>query len=180
LIAAFDVCYEGDVRATAAAVIFRDYADARPGSEFLLLTKSVFPYVSGQFWRRELPCVLALIEQLDEVPDEIVIDGYVMLGDKPGLGRHLFESLSGKVPVIGVAKSPHRDAKAIEVFRGESKRPLYVTSAGVDVREAAKRIRQMHGAHRLPTLLKRVDMLARGRAQAKANPGVVSDGQAQS
>jgi len=163
MIAAFDVHYEAHERACAAVLLFVNYSDAEPAAERVLPMEGILPYISGRFYQRELPCILALIEQIDDTPGEIIVDGYVSLGDTPGLGRYVFESLSGKVPVIGVAKSPHRDAPAREVFRGMSRRPLYVTAAGIDVREAAERIRQMHGPHRLPTLLKRVDMLARGR-----------------
>jgi len=163
VIAAFDVHYEGDERATAAVLLFVNYADAEPAAERVLPIEGVLPYLSGRFYQRELPCILALIEQMDDMPNEIIVDGYVWLGGKPGLGRYLFGSLSGKVPVIGVAKSPHRDAPASEVFRGASKRPLYVTAEGMDVRHAAERICGMHGPHRLPTLLKRVDMLAGGK-----------------
>ncbi|MBN1843541.1 MAG: endonuclease V, partial [Deltaproteobacteria bacterium] len=52
-----------------------------------------------------------------------------------------------------------------EIFRGGSIHPLYVTSAGVDLQKASEKIRTMHGAHRIPTLLKRVDLLAREKAQ---------------
>ena len=49
-----------------------------------------------------------------------MIDGYVMLGDRPGLGQHLFESFGGRIPVVGVAKSKHKDSPVIEVLRGGS------------------------------------------------------------
>ena len=163
MIAAFDVHYVEDERAFTAAVLFRNYRDAEPATEFVGLTDVTSDYIPGQFYRRELPCILALLEQFGEAPDEMLIDGYVMLGARPGLGQHLFESLSGNTPVIGVAKSKYRNAEPVEVFRGRSTRPLYVTAAGIDPQQAAERIRLMHGAHRLPTLLKRVDLLARGK-----------------
>ena len=56
-----------------------------------------------------------------------------------------------------------RDGVAEAVLRGGSERPLWVTAAGMDPREACARVREMHGAHRIPTLLKRVDALCRGR-----------------
>ncbi len=163
MIAAFDVHYVGDERASAAAVFFHNYTDTESVAEFIGLTGGVPPYIPGQFYRRELPCILRLFEQFDQAPDEMLIDGYVMLGDRPGLGQHLFEFFSGRIPVIGVAKSKYRNSAGVEVFRGGSKRPLYVTSAGVDPREASERIRLMHGAHRVPALLKRVDLLAKGK-----------------
>jgi deoxyribonuclease V len=168
MIAAFDVHYLRDERASAAAVLFHNYTDAESAMEFVGLTDGVSPYIPGQFYRRELPCILSLLEQFDQAPDEMLIDGYVMLGDRPGLGQHLFESFSGKIPVIGVAKSKYRSSSGVEVFRGGSKRPLYVTSAGVDPHEASERIRLMHGAHRVPALLKRVDLLARGKIRCSS------------
>jgi deoxyribonuclease V len=66
--------------------------------------------------------------------------------------------------VIGVAKSRFEGSSGIAVFRGRSIRPLYVTAAGVEMEKASEKIRMMHGAHRIPTLLKRVDLLAREKA----------------
>jgi len=79
------------------------------------------------------------------LPDEIVIDGYVMLGDSPGLGQHLFKYLDSKISVVGVAKSKFKGSFGTEVFRGKSTRPLYITSAGIDQQKAAEKIRIMHG-----------------------------------
>jgi hypothetical protein len=36
----------------------------------------------------------------------------------------------------------------------------------MDQKEAYEKIKMMHGAHRIPTLLKRVDLLARGKGQS--------------
>jgi deoxyribonuclease V len=77
------------------------------------------------------------------------------------LGWHLFDALESKIPVIGVAKSRFEGAPAHEVYRGASRRPLYVTAAGMTLAKAAANIQAMHGAHRIPTLLQRVDRLAR-------------------
>ncbi|MEO0447815.1 MAG: endonuclease V, partial [Verrucomicrobiota bacterium] len=120
-------------------------------------------YQPGEFYRRELPCLLAAIEAVSCPVEALIIDGYVWLdGGKPGLGAHLHRSLDEKVPVIGVAKNPFSQASDVElVYRGTSKRPLYVSAAGVDLRQAAQTIYRMHGEHRLPTLLKRVDRLCR-------------------
>lgn len=165
MIAAFDVHYFGDNYASAAAVLFDRYSDAKAAGEHVILTHGISPYISGQFYRRELPCILRLLEQFSEIPDEIIIDGYVMLGDRPGLGHHLFECVARGIPVIGVAKSKHKNSSGIEVLRGSSKKPLYVTAAGINPRLAAVKIMAMHGAYRVPTLLKRVDLLARQEAE---------------
>ncbi len=161
MIAAFDVHYFGDDYASAAAVLFHEYTDAASAAEYTGLVRGVSQYIPGRFYRRELPCILKLLQRIDKAPDEIVIDGYVALGDSPGLGQHLFESLGGRIPVIGVAKSRYRYSSGIEVLRWRSKRPLYVTSAGIDPHLASERIKAMHGPHRVPTLLRRVDLLAR-------------------
>jgi deoxyinosine 3'endonuclease (endonuclease V) len=51
-------------------------------------------YVPGQFYKRELPLLRAVIDNLPSRPSMLIIDGYVWLGatDAPGLGAHLFEA----------------------------------------------------------------------------------------
>jgi deoxyribonuclease V len=94
-----------------------------------------------------------------------VIDGYVSLGTGPGLGQHLFEALGGEIAIIGVAKSKFAGSSGTEILRGRSRRPLYITSVGIERRAACERIRSMHGPHRIPTLLKQVDQVARAHAR---------------
>jgi deoxyribonuclease V len=163
-IAAFDVHYIGDDIASAAAVLFSHYGASEPSTTYMQLITGVAPYVPGEFYRRELPCILSLFGQFYEPPDEIIIDGYVMLGKRPGLGGHLFNALGETIPVIGVAKTKFAGCPGFKVFRGGSTRPLYVTSAGVDVEDAAERVLMMHGDHRIPALLKLADFLARENA----------------
>ena len=57
---------------------------------------------------RELPALLAVIEDLDEPPGLVIVDGYVDLDPdgRPGLGAHLNARLG--VPVIGVANALRR------------------------------------------------------------------------
>ncbi|MBL9016016.1 MAG: endonuclease V, partial [Myxococcales bacterium] len=101
--------------------------------------------------------------QLRSPIDAVVIDGYVWLGpDRAGLGKHLHDRIG--LPIIGVAKTSFAGAVATEVVRGESAQPLYITAIGIDEATAAANVRDMHGPFRLPTLLKRVDSLARGHA----------------
>ena len=42
--------------------------------------------------KRELPCILALLQDITVEPLIVVVDGYVTLGKhhKPGLGMHLY------------------------------------------------------------------------------------------
>ena len=115
-------------------MVFGQWDDAVPLAEYTATFKGVEPYVPGQFFKRELPCLLAVLEKVREPIDQIVVDGFVSLGDKPGLGFHLWEALDRKVAVIGVAKNHFRYATPVEVVRGSSKRPLYVTAADIDPR----------------------------------------------
>lgn len=75
--------------ARAACVVAQDWADETPIAEYTTFLDTVEPYVPGEFYRRELPCLQAVLAQ----------------------------------------------------------------------------VQAMHGAYRLPTLLKRVDTLARSRAK---------------
>lgn len=165
MIIATDVQYNEDNNtALAAAVLFEAWADESPKAEYSVLIEGIEPYVPGEFYKRELPCLQRLIK---EVPSEvnidlIIVDGYVSLGDKPGLGCYLFEAMGMTIPIVGVAKSKFHAAKPIEVFRGESKNPLCVTAIGINVKKVAEDVKNMHGGFRMPTLLKRVDSLARG------------------
>jgi deoxyribonuclease V len=161
MIACVDVHYL-DTRAVAAGIAFRDWLDEGVVSEQVITMSGIQPYKSGQFFLRELPCLSAVLKKLP--PLEIVlIDGYVWLEkDRPGLGAHLYTSLDGRVSVIGVAKTRYFSAEnAQEIVRGKSKRPLYISAAGVSIAEAAEHVRSMCGPYRIPTLLKRVDLLAR-------------------
>lgn len=160
--AAFDVHYREDGPASAAAVVFAAYGDDSPMAEYHRMLAKPVAYVPGAFYRRELPGILALMDRIDMPLATVIVDGYVCMGPRPGLGRHLFEALASKIPVIGVAKSRFQGAPAHEVYRGTSRRPLYVTAAGMAVEEAAANIQAMHGTHRIPTLLRQVDRLARG------------------
>ena len=75
----------------------------------------------------------------------------------------IFTKLLGeKIPVIGVAKTKFNEAThAVPVLRGPSHRPLYVTAVGIKVAIAAEHVESMHGRYRIPTLLKKVDVLCR-------------------
>jgi deoxyribonuclease V len=164
MLACVDVDYRGD-DAAAACVLFEGWRDATAAGQVVEMVRGVAPYVPGQFYRRELPCLLAVLGKLPEVPEVVVIDGYVWLSgeDHPGLGAHLFEALGKRVPVVGVAKTCFQSARlAVPVLRGEaSSKPLFVTVAGLDPGAAAAQVQAMHGPHRIPTLLKLVDQLCR-------------------
>lgn len=154
---AIDVSYR-DTYAVAAGIGFLDWSDDVASHAATVSVDAPADYEPGSFYKRELPPILALLDALPFAPELVIVDAYVDLGDRPGLGRYLHEAIA--VPVIGVAKSPYAGAPAVEVLRGGSTRPLFVTAAGMDAAEAAARIRQMHGPARLPTLIAAADRLA--------------------
>ena len=166
MILAVDVTYHKDA-AIVGGVLFYDWTDAEPLKELVISCSVPDNYMPGQFYRRELPCIAALLEQVPETLDFILIDGYVHLGSsrEPGLGKHLRDMLEQKVAVIGVAKTAYKDTpKSCEVLRGKSRNPLYVTADGITQDRAVFLIRNMHGNDRIPTLLKHVDRLCRSVA----------------
>lgn len=165
MIAFVDVDYR-EKAAVAACVLATSWHDDRAAAEIVAQLDAVAEYEPGQFYKRELPCLLAVLNQAASPPAVVVVDGYVWLGDgtAPGLGARLFEALGTRTAVVGVAKTRFRSATAArEVFRPGSKRPLYVTAAGIASETAAQHVAAMHGPFRIPTLLKRVDQLCRGR-----------------
>ena len=158
------VCVDVDYRpacAVAAAVWFRGWDAATPDSETTCVVRGVPDYEPGAFFRRELPCLLAVLP-LSPAADIVIVDGYAWLGPgRPGLGAHLFDALGRTTPVVGVAKTRFRSADAVPVVRGASTSPLFVTAAGCDAHEAAALVRSMAGPYRVPDLLTRADRLAR-------------------
>ena len=159
MLACVDVDYQ-PAHVTAACVGFETWSDALARIEVVVRTPGPpAPYQPGAFFVRELPHLMAVLDRMPAI-EIVIVDAYVWLGpDAPGLGKHLHDARG--VPVIGVAKSSYAGAEAIEVKRGTSDKPLYVTAVGIEPREAAAHIAAMHGGYRVPTLIKRADQLAR-------------------
>jgi deoxyribonuclease V len=160
--AAVDVGYREPGRARAALVVAQSPDFGGALAEHVACVTGVEPYRSGEFFRRELPALRAVLAAAGTLR-LIVVDGYVDLdpAGRPGLGAHVHAELG--VPVIGVAKSLFRPAThAVPVLRGRSARPLYVTAAGLPRPEAASLVRRMAGSFRLPDALRRADALSRG------------------
>ena len=168
MILAVDVHYSHDI-AIVGGVMFSDWAARQEDAVFRSILHNVGDYKPGEFYRRELPCILHLIKEHKIMPDMIVVDGFVYLDGfcSPGLGRHLYDSLAGHTPVIGVAKSKFSQAPdEVKVFRGQSKKPLYVTSVGISLATAKSLVVSMHGCHRIPSLIKRADQVSRMKIDA--------------
>jgi len=158
-------CLDVDYQATGvttACVGFDAWTDELAAIELVLRSRGeAAAYEPGAFYQRELPYLQAALARMPAL-ETILVDAYVWLApDRPGLGKHLHDACG--LPVVGIAKNHFAGTDAIEVIRGTSTRPLYVTAVGLDATVAADRVRAMHGDHRIPTLIRRADALARGR-----------------
>ena len=164
---AIDTFYTSD-NAYTVGVIFSKWTDREPLEIIRSQIVPPFPYVPGQFYKRELPCILDLLKgiTLSEF-DTILIDGYIWLRDNSGeilegLGSHLWDALpkTSGLSLVGVAKSKFGKSEEISapIIRGTGITPLYVQAVGkLGNREAGELVRGMYGANKLPYLLHLLD-----------------------
>lgn len=166
MILAFDTYYDNAGKAKTVCLAFERWEDEQPLAIHTAYMENVADYTPGEFYKRELPCILDLFRKLAyEDIEAIIVDGFVFLDDeaKPGLGLHLYKALEEKIPVIGVAKTNFASIDQLKkpVLRGESQKPLYVTAIGIDLESAAQRVQSMAGEYRFPALLKQLDQLTK-------------------
>ena len=161
MILAFDTYYYGN-KAKTVCIAFDNWESNTIINTYSEIIENNNEYISGEFYKKELPCILSLLDKIkiDDI-DVIIIDGYVNLNDdgKIGLGGHLYKVLNSKIPIIGVAKTNYALIKKDkrEVLRGDSKKPLYITSVGIELDKAETLIQSMYGEFRIPTILKELD-----------------------
>ncbi len=163
MILAIDVDYRED-EACVAGVCFSQWQDNAAEKVISSKVTGVEDYVAGQFYKRELPCILALISEHQLAPDLVIVDGFVFLDGvaQAGLGFYLYQALDQKIPVIGVAKHAFKGISSdYALCRGQSKNPLYVTCVGIEQAHAIDNIHTMAGDYRIPTLLKKADQACR-------------------
>src|SRR6218665_1388775 len=161
MILALDVHYKEDSSAKSVGVLF-EWDDDKAQQVLIEYIYGINDYVPGEFYKRELPCLLKIIETIDlNSLEAIIVDGYIYVDNlgKFGLGGILWETLNQRIPVIGLAKTSfHGNKETVkEILRGESKNPLFVSSIGFDLNTASERVKNMKGDYRIPTLLKEMD-----------------------
>ncbi|TCC38200.1 deoxyribonuclease V [Kribbella speibonae] len=101
-VAGLDVAYDGD--RLAAAVVVLDGATLAEVDRVVVRGETTFPYVPGLFAFREVPALLAALEQLGTTPELLVCDGQGLAHPRRfGLACHL-GVLTG-IPAIGAAKT---------------------------------------------------------------------------
>ncbi len=165
MIACFDVHYRSDF-AQATAVLITDWTATKPHRTYTIQAPLAGEYKPGQFYKRELPILKMLLTKIEESLTYLVVDSYVHLGlGKPGLGAYLYGSIEPRIPVIGVAKTHFRAAEGVEIplLRGESLKPLFITSVGCENIWAAGSIAEMAGPYRMPDMLKLADQLSKAK-----------------
>ena len=165
MILAFDTYYfEG--KAKTICLEFTEWNQSENFKVHTEIIDNVAEYIPGEFYKRELPCILSLLNKIDlKKVEVIIVDGFVYLDDekKYGLGGYLYEKLNQVIPIIGVAKtnfaSIEKDKRSL--FRGDSQKPLYVTAIGIELEDAFQKVESMAGEFRMPTLLKEMDRLTK-------------------
>lgn len=165
MILAFDTYYYEN-KAKTVCIAFEDWTSGVSMQLFTEVLEGIEEYVPGAFYRRELPCILSLLKQIDlKAVETIIVDGFVYLDDanRPGLGAHLYQQLNAEIPVIGVAKTNFASIEINKraVLRGQSAHPLYVTAVGMELDLATEKVRNMSGPNRIPDLLKQLDQLTK-------------------
>jgi deoxyribonuclease V len=170
MILAFDTYYF-DNKARTICLAFDSWTTTDNFVIYSEILEDIEDYTSGEFYRRELPCILSLLKKINiDKIEIIVVDGFVFLDDvnKLGLGGYLDRHLESKIPIIGVAKNNFATIQKNKriLLRGESKKPLFVTSIGIDIDKATEHIKSMAGNFRIPTLLKHLDSLTKEKTAA--------------
>ncbi|WP_262494690.1 endonuclease V [Flavobacterium davisii] len=166
MILAIDVYYINEI-AKSVGVLF-DWKDIHPQEVIIDIKEGVAEYVPGEFYKRELPCIEALLKKIPlEKIKIIIIDGHIYVDDslKYGLGGYVWELLEKKIPIIGVAKNAFHSntSTVVPLYRGESKKPLYVSAIGMEITEAVTHLQNMQGDFRIPSILKELDTITKNQ-----------------
>lgn len=164
MLLALDVFYLQD-HAKAVGVLFNGQK-SEPEKVIIEFIKDVYEYIPGEFYKRELPCIKAVLDivNLKEL-SAIIVDGHIYIDNEKnmGLGAHVWHLLGGTIPIIGVAKNAFFNNKqtVYELKRGNSNKPLFISSIGIELNAAVQLINEMHGNYRMPTILKELDRITK-------------------
>lgn len=103
-VAGVDVGFEDGGRVTRAAVVVLRWPGLAVAESAVARRETSFPYVPGLLSFRELPAVLAAVDELSEAPDLWLCDGQGVAHPRRfGIASHLGVLLD--VPTAGVGKS---------------------------------------------------------------------------
>ena len=103
-VAGVDVGFEAGGKITRAAVAVLRYPELDLSGQSIARLPTSFPYVPGLLSFREIPAILAALEQLERQPDLLLCDGQGYAHPRRlGIACHL--GLLTGLPAIGVAKT---------------------------------------------------------------------------
>lgn len=164
MVVVIDADYNEETRqGHVAGIVAKDILAEKEEYIITSIVSNIGDYIPGQFYKRELQSVESIISKMDKKDIEmIVIDGYADSGTKEhALGTFVYEEYN--IPVIGIGKNKYDRCilENLEVYRGESNKPLYVTSKGIDNEKAKELVKHMAGDFRLPYFVKYADNRAR-------------------
>jgi deoxyribonuclease V len=181
-VAGVDVGFEAGGKITRAAVAVLSFPGLQPLSHAVSRLPTRFPYVPGLLSFREIPAILAALEQLDPLPDLLLCDGQGRAHPRRfGIACHL--GVVTDIPSIGVAKSrligthlepgPEKgcwtslmdgDERIGAVLRTRSNvRPLYISSGHqISLETAIDYVLACTPKFRLPETTRRAHSLASG------------------
>lgn len=132
-------------------------------------------YKCGELYKREITPIIQCLKManLDAI-DTIIIDGFVWLTDDginktKGLGMRLVDALLTEfkrqdITVVGIAKNKYEFdiPQCIEIKRGLSKKPLWITCSDINsTNNYANLIKHMFGENRIPSIIKDIDSKTR-------------------
>ena len=147
-VAGFDVGFEEDGAVTRAVAVLLDAVTLQPIAMQVARVPTTMPYIPGLLSFRELPALLAVLEQLPQQPDLVFVDGQgVAHPRRLGIAAHF--GVATGLPSIGVAK---------KILVGDGIIPHQTRGAYTALR---------HGREQIGWLL---------RSKVKCNPLVVSPG----
>lgn len=186
-IAGLDIAYDTESDLIAAAVVVLNAHSLETLEQTTAVAEASFPYVPGLLAFREIPALVAALNQLRMDPDLLVCDGYGLAHPRRfGLACHL-GVLTG-LPSIGVAKTPfvgtakenldvQRGATADLVDGGElvgravrtrdGVKPVYVSIGHrIDLDTACAYTLALTTGFRQPETTRRADSLSRSALRA--------------
>jgi deoxyribonuclease V len=179
-VAGIDAGFEDEGATTRAAVVVLGFPELDVRERALARRPTTFPYIPGFLSFREVPAVLAALEQLETTPDLLLVDGMGILHPRRfGIASHL-GVLTG-LPAIGVGKSPfigrhepvpdERGAWRPIIDRGETigaalrtragTKPLYISPGHrISLESAIDYVLRCAPRYRLPETTRQADHLA--------------------
>ncbi|XSG76509.1 deoxyribonuclease V [Herpetosiphon llansteffanensis] len=183
-VAGVDAAFEDDGATTRAAIVTLNFPALQPIEKTLVRRPTSFPYIPGLLSFREIPAVLAALEQLQDLPDMLLCDGMgIMHPRRFGIAAHL--GILTDLPTIGVGKSylcgkhapvPDEQGAWVPVFdAGEEigavvrtragTKPLYISPGHrVSIATAVDVVLRCTTKYRLPETTRYADQLSKDKA----------------